>query len=178
VKVLENDIHPNGGELILRPDLEEADDLGEGSLISVADETIRFRAGDFGGKAKQVSAVYTVAGPDGQETSASVTFNVLPAAEANDLEKNSPPNPEPVTGRVFAGSSTNVLVPIDAIDPDGDSVSLVQFGDSPRLGTGKIRGASIDYTANPDASGTDEFSYVVEDRLGARATGTIKIGVA
>ena len=178
VKVLENDIHPNGGELILRPDLEEADDLGEGSLISVADETIRFRAGDFGGKAKQVSAVYTVAGPDGQETSASVTFNVLPEAEANDLEKNSPPNPEPVTGRVFAGSSTNVLVPIDAIDPDGDSVSLVQFGDSPRMGTAKIRGASIDYTANPDASGTDEFSYVVEDRLGARATGTIKIGVA
>lgn len=178
VKVLENDIHPNGAELILRPELEEADDLGEGSLISVADETIRFRAGDFGGKAKQVSAVYTVAGPDGQETSASITFNVQPEAEANDLEKNSPPNPEPVTGRVFAGSSTNVLVPIDAIDPDGDSVSLVQFGDSPRMGTAKISGASIDYTANADASGTDEFSYVVEDRLGARATGTIKIGVA
>ncbi|HCJ55736.1 Ig-like domain-containing protein [Glutamicibacter arilaitensis] len=178
VKVLENDIHPNGAELILRPELEEADDLGEGSLISVADETIRFRAGDFGGKAKQVSAVYTVAGPDGQETSASITFNVQPEAEANDLEKNSPPNPEPVTGRVFAGSSTNVLIPIDAIDPDGDSVSLVQFGDSPRMGTAKISGASIDYTANADASGTDEFSYVVEDRLGARATGTIKIGVA
>jgi len=178
VKVLENDIHPNGGELTLRPKLEETEGLGEGSIISVADDTVRFRAGDFGGKAKQVSAVYTVAGPDGQETSATVTFNIQPAAEASDLEKNSPPNPEPVTGRVFAGSSTNVQVPIDDIDPDGDSVSLVQFGDSPRLGTAKIRDGSIDYTANPDASGTDEFSYVVEDRLGARATGTIKIGVA
>lgn len=152
-KVLENDVHPNGTELTLRPKLEETDGLGEGSIVSVADETIRFRAGDFGGKAKQVSAVYTVAGPDGQETSATVTFNIQPAAEASDLEKNSPPNPEPVTGRVFAGSSTNVQVPIEDIDPDGDSVSLVQFGDSPRLGTAKIRDGSIDYTANPETLG-------------------------
>ncbi|PRA13453.1 hypothetical protein CQ010_02065 [Arthrobacter sp. MYb211] len=178
VKVLENDIHPNGGELTLLPQLKETEDLGEGSLISVADETIRFRAADFDGKPRQVSAVYTIAGPDGQETSARVTFNVRPAAGENDLESNSPPNPEPIVGRVFAGSSTNVLVPLDAIDPDGDSVSLVQFGSAPRQGTAKIRGASIDYSANKDASGTDEFSYVVEDRLGARATGTIKIGIA
>lgn len=178
VKVLDNDIHPNGGKLTLRPELQEADQLGEGSLISVADDTVRFRAGDFGGKPRQVSAVYTVAGPDGQESSASVTFNVQPAADANDLEKNSPPNPVPVTGRVFADSSTNVVIPLEDIDPEGDSVSLVQFGDSPRLGTAKIRGASIDYTAHRNASGTDEFSYVVEDRLGARATGTIKIGIA
>ncbi|WP_229791062.1 Ig-like domain-containing protein [Zhihengliuella salsuginis] len=178
VKVLENDIHPNGGDLTLLPGLGETDDLGEGSLISVADDTVRFRAGDFGGKPRQVSAVYTVAGPDGQETSATVTFNVKPAADDADLESNTPPNPEPVEGRVFAGSSTNVQVPLDAIDPDGDSVSLVQFGSSPRLGTAKIRGASIDYTANEDASGTDEFTYVVEDRLGGRATATIKIGIA
>ncbi|RZU62021.1 Ig-like domain-containing protein [Zhihengliuella halotolerans] len=178
VKVLENDIHPNGGELTLLPELEETDDLGEGSLISVADDVVRFRAGDFGGKARQVSAVYKVAGPDGQETSATVTFNVKPAAGEADLESNTPPNPVPVEGRVFAGSSTNVQVPLEAIDPDGDSVSLVQFGSSPKYGTAKIRGASIDYTANRDASGTDEFTYVVEDRLGARSTATVKIGIA
>ncbi|MET0978687.1 MAG: Ig-like domain-containing protein [Paeniglutamicibacter terrestris] len=178
VKVLENDIHPNGGKLELAPELQETGDLGEGSLISVADSTVRFRAGDFEGKPRQVSAVYTVAGPDGQEASASVTFDVQPAADANDLEKNTPPNPLPVQGRVFAGSSTSVQVPLDAIDPDGDSVSLVQFGSSPRFGTAKIRGSAIDYTANKDASGTDEFSYIVEDRLGARSTATVKIGIA
>ncbi|MBG6084946.1 Ig-like domain-containing protein [Zhihengliuella flava] len=178
VKVLDNDIHPNGGELTLLPELSETEDLGEGSLISVADDSVRFRAGAFDGSADQVSAVYTVAGPDGQEDSATVTFNIQPEAEAADLETNTPPVPEPVVGRVFAGSSTNVVVPLDAIDADGDSVSLVQFGDSPTQGTAKIRGASIDYTAYEDASGTDEFTYVVEDRLGARATGTIKIGIA
>ncbi|GAB3753076.1 Ig-like domain-containing protein [Zhihengliuella somnathii] len=178
VKVLENDIHPNGGDLTLLPELSETDDLGEGSLISVADEAIRFRAGAFDGNADQVSAVYTIAGPDGQEDSATVTFNIQPEADEADLESNTPPVPEPVEGRVFAGSSTNVVVPLDAIDADGDSVSLVQFGDSPKHGTAKIRGASIDYTAHEDASGTDEFTYVVEDRLGARATGTIKIGIA
>ncbi|WP_344881859.1 Ig-like domain-containing protein [Zhihengliuella alba] len=178
VNVLENDVHPNGAELTLLPELSETDDLGEGSLISVADDSVRFRAGDFGGKSRQVSAVYTIAGPDGQEASAQVTFNVQPAADASSLANNEPPNAAPVMGRVFAGSSTNVLIPIDGIDPDGDSVSLVQFGESPSLGTAKIRGNSIDYTAHENATGTDEFTYVVEDRLGARSTGTIKIGVA
>ncbi|WP_313813297.1 Ig-like domain-containing protein [Glutamicibacter sp.] len=179
VKVLENDVHPNGAAMKLSPKLEETDKLGEGSLISVADDEIRFRAGDFKGKPRQVSAVYTVLGPDGQEASAQVTFNVQPAVKDEaDQEKNSPPNPEPVTGRIFAGSTATVQVPLEGIDPEGDSVTLVQLGDAPRQGVANIKGDTIEYTASHQASGTDQFTYVVEDRLGARATGIAKIGIA
>lgn len=179
VKVLENDIHPNGAALKLSSKLEETDKLGDGSLISVADDTIRFRAGDFKGKPRQVSAVYTVLGPDDQEASAQVTFNIQPAAKDEaDLEKNGPPNPEPVAGRIFAGSTVTIQVPLDGIDPDGDSVSLVQLGNAPKQGVASIEGDTIKYTASQQASGTDQFTYVVEDRLGARATGIAKVGIA
>lgn len=179
VKVLDNDVHPNGAPMKLSSKLEETDKLGEGSLISVADDEIRFRAGNFNGKPRQVSAVYTVLGPDNQESSAQVTFNVQPAAkDESDLEKNSPPNPEPVSGRIFAGSTATVQVPLDGIDPEGDSVTLVQLGDAPRQGVANIKGDTIEYTASHQASGTDQFTYVVEDRLGARATGIAKIGIA
>ncbi|MEE1619998.1 Ig-like domain-containing protein [Zafaria sp. J156] len=174
VNVLDNDIHPNGAELTLRPQLKEADDIGEGSLVSVADETVRFRAGEFDGKPRQVSVVYTVAGPDGQEANARVTFQVQP----QDLEKNAPPNPVQVEGRVFAGGTTVIDVPLGGIDPDGDSVSLVQLGTAPRLGNAVVRGGAIEYTAGQESSGTDAFSYVVEDRHGARATGTAMVGIA
>lgn len=174
VNVLDNDVHPNGAELTLRPELKEADGLGDGSLVSVADDTVRFRAGEFDGKPHTVSAVYTVAGPDGQEANARVNFHVQPV----DLASNAPPSPEQVTGRVFAGGTTAIQVPLGGIDPDGDSVTLVQLGGAPKLGSAKVKGSSIEYTASNTASGTDVFSYVVEDRLGARATGTVMVGVA
>ncbi|WP_417234473.1 Ig-like domain-containing protein [Arthrobacter sp.] len=174
VDVLENDVHPNGAELTLRPGLKEADQLGEGSLISVADDTVRFRAGEFDGKPHTVSAVYTVAGPDGQEANARVNFHVQPV----DLDSNAPPTPEQITGRVFAGGTTAIQVPLGGIDPDGDSVTLVQLGAAPKRGSAKVKGSSIEYTASKTASGTDVFSYVVEDRLGARATGTVMVGIA
>ncbi|WP_417216811.1 Ig-like domain-containing protein [Arthrobacter sp.] len=174
VDVLENDIHPNGAELTLRPGLKEADSLGEGSLVSVADDTVRFRSGEFDGKPRTVSAVYTVAGPDGQEANARINFHVQPV----DLESNAPPSPEQVTGRVFAGGTTAIQIPLGGIDPDGDSVTLVQLGEAPKLGSVKVKGSSIEYTASNTASGTDVFSYVVEDRLGARATGTVMVGIA
>lgn len=174
VDVLENDVHPNGAELTLRPELKESSKIGEGSLVSVADDTVRFRAGAFDGKPRTVSAVYTVAGPDGQEANARVNFHVQP----QDLENNAPPNAVQVQGRVFAGGSTSIDIPLNGIDPDGDSVTLVQLGSAPTLGNAKVRGSAIEYTAGKEASGTDVFTYVVEDRLGARATGTVMVGIA
>ncbi|GAA4373516.1 Ig-like domain-containing protein [Paeniglutamicibacter cryotolerans] len=174
VRVLENDVHPNGAELTLLPGLKEADGIGAGSLISVADATVRFRAGDFGGKPARVSVVYTVAGPDGQKADARINFHIQPMNAA----ANAAPAPEAVTGRVFAGGRTLLQVPLDGIDPDGDSVSLISLGAAPTKGSARIRGGAIEYTASRGASGTDVFTYVVEDRPGARATGTVMVGIA
>ncbi len=170
VPVLENDEHPNNAELTLHPELAEDVDPEDG-LVSVSDNRIRFRAGE---EAKTVSAVYTVAGPDGQQASARVTFHV----NALDLENNSPPSPQTVEGRVFSGETVAMPIPLDGIDPDGDSVSLVQLETPPTKGSAKVTANSIEYTATAGASGTDVFTYVVEDRLGARATGTVMVGIA
>ncbi|WMY79715.1 Ig-like domain-containing protein [Citricoccus sp. I39-566] len=170
VPVLENDVHPNNAEMTLEPELAEGVDPADG-LVSVSDDQIRFRAGE---EAKTVSAVYTVSGPDGQQASARVTFHV----NAADLENNSPPSPETVEGRVFSGETVAMPVPLDGIDPDGDSVSLVQLETPPTKGSAKVTANSIEYTATAGSTGTDVFTYVVEDRLGARSTGTVMVGIA
>ncbi|MGW9550384.1 Ig-like domain-containing protein [Citricoccus zhacaiensis] len=170
VPVLDNDVHPNGAELTLEPELAEGVDEADG-LVSVSDNKIRFRAGE---EAKTVSAVYTVSGPDGQQASARVTFHI----NALDLENNSPPSPETVEGRVFSGETVAIPIPLDGIDPDGDSVSLVQLENPPTKGSAKVTANSIEYTATAGSTGTDVFTYVVEDRLGARSTGTIMVGIA
>jgi hypothetical protein len=71
-----------------------------------------------------------------------------------------------------------IQVPLDGIDPDGDSVTVAGLATQPQLGV--VLGTTADgfvYTANPDAAGTDSFSYVVEDAYGKQAVGTILIGV-
>ncbi|XNS28122.1 tandem-95 repeat protein [Citricoccus nitrophenolicus] len=170
VPVLENDVHPNDAEMTLEPELAEGVDPADG-LVSVSDNQIRFRAG---AEAKTVSAVYTVSGPDGQEASARVTFHI----NEMDLENNSPPSPETVEGRVFSGETVAMPIPLNGIDPDGDSVSLVQLETPPTKGSAKVTANSIEYTATAGSTGTDVFTYVVEDRLGARSTGTVMVGIA
>lgn len=170
VPVLENDVHPNNAEMTLEPELAEGVDAADG-LVSVSDNRIRFRAGQ---EAKSVSAVYTVSGPDGQQASARVTFHI----NELDLENNSPPSPQTVEGRVFSGETVAMPIPLDGIDPDGDSVSLVQLETPPTKGSAKVTANSIEYTSTAGATGTDVFTYVVEDRLGARSTGTVMVGIA
>lgn len=170
VPVLDNDVHPNDAEMTLEPELAEGVDPANG-LVSVSDNQIRFRAGE---EAKTVSAVYTVSGPDGQQASARVTFHI----NEMDLENNSPPSPETVEGRVFSGETVAMPIPLDGIDPDGDSVSLVMLENPPTKGSAKVTANSIEYTATAGSTGTDVFTYVVEDRLGARSTGTVMVGIA
>lgn len=169
IPVLANDEHPNGAALTLLPELVESVDPAQG-LLTVSETGLRFKAGSQPGT---VNAVYAVAGPDGQEASAQVTIHIRPVDG-----QNSPPLPKHVTGRVLAGETASLLIPLDGIDPDGDSVTLVGLDQTPGKGTATVRAAAIDYAAPAGASGTDTFSYVVEDRLGARATGTVSVGIA
>lgn len=83
-----------------------------------------------------------------------------------------------MTGRVLTGETTRIVIPLDGIDPDGDSVTLVGLDRTPAKGTARVGAAAIEYTAATGSLGTDVFSYVVEDRLGARATGTVSVGIA
>ena len=42
----------------------------------------------------------------------------------------------------------------------------------------EINSSWLTYTPSEGATGTDTFTYVVEDRFGTQATGTVRVGVA
>ncbi|WP_196810853.1 Ig-like domain-containing protein [Arthrobacter sp. 35W] len=170
INVLDNDTHPNGGKLTLKPVLVESVDPADG-LLAVSGNVLRFKAGPT---AKTVHAVYVVVGPDGQEDSSQVTINI----KGGGAELNQPPLPRNVTARTVAGYATKVQIPLDGIDPDGDSVTLLGIDRAPAKGTVSIGSTYVEYTASANASGTDSFSYIVADRFGARGSGTVLVGIA
>lgn len=170
IDVLGNDVHPNQEELILEPELADAPDLERLDAFT-SEGMLRVRAGDEPGKT-QVS--YTVRGPDGQRASAVVDITMVPMDRAN----NSAPVPPTVRARVLAGESVSIPVPLDGVDPDGDSVILVGVDSPPRQGSVRLDQGRLVYRASESSSGTDTFTYLVTDRLGAQAVGTVSIGIA
>lgn len=168
--VLAVDFHPDNAQLILDPQLVDTSDQGDG-LAFVGNGRVRYQAGSTPG---QFSVVYRVSDQFGESATAPVTFVVV----APDAKTNQPPVPVPQIARVFAGSSVPIQVPLNGIDPDGDSVVVTGVATPPSRGA--LTDPTADtfvYTADASSSGTDTFSYVVEDSYGAQAVGTISIGV-
>jgi hypothetical protein len=168
--VLANDFHPDQGRLILEPELADTSDKGDG-LAFVGDGKVRYQAGKTPGER---SVVYRITDQYGETATARVTFVVT----APDAKTDQDPVPGPLVARVFAGAKVPITVPLDGVDPDGDSVVSDGIQSPPQLGT--IVGASTTgfvYQADDHAAGTDEFTYTVEDPYGRKGIGTIEIGV-
>jgi hypothetical protein len=171
IDVLANDTQPEGEPLTLLPDLVQ-NVPGNGGLLFVSGDHLRYLAPTTPGT---YTAAYRVAGPDGQTADASVSISV----RERDVATNSPPAPKTVTARVVAGQSVRVTVPLNAIDPDGDSVQLIGVASNPDKGSvTDVTANALTYQAGDYSAGTDEFTYTVVDALGARATGTVRVGIA
>ncbi|WP_181408515.1 Ig-like domain-containing protein, partial [Schumannella sp. 10F1B-5-1] len=81
-----------------------------------------------------------------------VRFTVTPL----DEDTNRAPVPQPATARVLAGGSIRIDLPLDGIDPDGDSTFLLRTPTGASLGTIDETGDDyIVYTAAEGVSGTD-----------------------
>ena len=168
-KVLDNDTSPSGLNLSVDSQVSlVGDELG---TAWVSENTVRFRAGDQPGR---TSYAYTAKDDQGQTASGVLTVEV----RAQDTEHNSAPSPQNLEARTLAGSATNITVPLDGIDPDGDSVSLVGLNQAPSLGSVEVNSSWLTYKPAEGATGTDTFTYVVEDRFGTQSTGTVRVGVA
>jgi hypothetical protein len=169
--VLGNDYHPDASQLILDPELVDTTRVGEGGLAFVNGQNVRYQAPK---KAGEYYATYRVSDKYGESATAEIRF----AVQADDAASNLPPVPEPQTARVFAGESVNITIPLDGIDPNGDSVMLTKLVQAPALGTpSKITEQGFVYTARPNSAGTDYVRYEVEDTYGSKAQGLISIGV-
>ncbi len=70
-------------------------------------------------------------------------------------------------------------IPLAGIDPDGDAVQLLGQATNPEKGAViDVDGDTFVYQAGDYSAGTDTFTYTVIDALGARSTGTVRIGIS
>lgn len=172
VPVTENDSHPNGDSFSVAPEFVEKPGTEVGDLF-VSQDTVRFRAAaDAEG---QVSAVYSIVDSKGQRDAASITINITPWNEAS----NSAPIAETVTGRAIAGAQSRIEIPLERIDPDGDSVDLVGISSAPQKGRVTETGSDfLTYEADRRETGVDTFDYRVVDTFGEESIGTVRVGIA
>jgi hypothetical protein len=160
-----NDYSPVGLDVSLDPVL-----LENAGNAWVDGDRVRFVAPGVPGS---VTATYQIRDSLGRKASAQVRFNVISADVVNQ-----PPAPLLVTGRVLAGSVTRIQVPLQNIDPNGDTVRLVGLHTGPGLGRVLAVGPRwLEYEAYADGRGTDTFRYVVTDTAGAKGIGEIRVGV-
>ncbi|MFZ2963308.1 MAG: Ig-like domain-containing protein [Rhodoglobus sp.] len=171
IPVLDNDEHPDGLELTLGPRLDQELPTDSGLLFASGD-VLRYLAP---GKTGNFTAAYRVTGPDGQAATALVRI----AVRETDVATNNAPVPQTITARVLAGESVGIRIPLSGTDPDGDSVQLLGQATSPEKGSvTEVESDTIVYQAGDYSAGTDTFTYTVIDSLGARATGTVRIGIS
>ena len=171
IPVLANDEHPDGLDLTLQPTLDQKLPADSG-LLFASGKLLRYLAPD---KTGNFTAAYTVTGPDGQAATALLRIAVREA----DIATNNPPVPATVTARVIAGETVRVRIPLAGIDPDGDSVQLLGQATNPERGSViSVENDTIAYLAGDYSAGTDTFTYTVSDSLGARATGTVRVGIS
>ncbi|WP_275758574.1 Ig-like domain-containing protein [Salinibacterium metalliresistens] len=166
--VLDNDFHPDDSTMFLDTTLVTEPD---GGIAFISRDRLRFQAPEEPGEYR---VDYRVLDPYGESAVATAVFTVTPL----DDENNRDPVPAPLIGRVLAGGTIRIDLPLSGIDPDGDSTQLLGFPRSPGLGSIVETGNDyFIYEASPAGAGTDEFSYQVYDALGATGTATIKIAV-
>lgn len=170
IPVLANDSHPNRKPLVLDPELVSSVPDG-GGLLFASGSVLRYLAPDEPGDFTATYRVGTTA--DVQFDTAQVTITVREA----DAETNTAPVPPVLSARVVAGESVAIDVPVTSMDADGDTVRLVGAASNPQQGNVTVSGDTLTYTAGAASQGTDSFTYEVVDSLGARATGTVRVGI-
>lgn len=169
VPVLEDAFDPDGDEMTLVRQIAEAPADG---LLFVSGDVLRYQAGPNPGRSQ---ALFQVADSNGNVTSARLTVNV----HASDRASKEPARPLDLMARVFEGETVRISVPLVGIDRDGDGVTLLGQASAPTKGRILSVGADyLEYEALPGESGTDTFTYAVEDWVGQRSVATIRVGIA
>jgi len=169
VAVLDNDFDPEGGPLevaaVSNPDggLAQIGPAGQSVRISVSPATVT-----------SFSVNYDVIDDNGNRTAAVIRVRVVPVGEPNR-----PPVARPDSARTPFESALAVKVILNDSDPDGDAIRVESVTAQPLNGTAVVDTATGDvlYTPADGFSGTDRFSYVIVDALGARNEGEVLVGV-
>ncbi|CAN5415131.1 Ig-like domain-containing protein [soil metagenome] len=171
IPVLDTAYDPEGDRLTLDPKLAEPLGTGEG-LLFVSGDVLRYQAP---ATTLTAHATFTVKDSAGNGTAATVTVRV----HASDAATKAPPRPHDLTARAFEGDTIRIPVPVIGIDDDGDGITLLGAAAAPKKGRIVDVGADyLEYQALPGETGTDTFTYAVEDWVGQRAVATVRVGIS
>ncbi len=171
IRVMDHVTYPDGTTVSLEPDLGRDQGTFRG-LVFVSGDTVRYQAGQETGA---YPVTYTVRDNLGNTASGTITFKV----HADNQRDKPAPTPGDVQAQVAAGAKVRIPITLTGIDPDGDCDTLSGLGNqAPKLGRITQVGADyMVYESYADSRGTDDFTYAVEDWVGQRAQGHIRIGV-
>ena len=114
---------------------------------------------------------YTIDDGNNNTASAAVTVTVTPK-----------PNTAPVLQEVSFtvgedSTATSIDVLADAVDADGDTLTVQSLGTPSAGGTARIENNQVTYTPAPEFSGTETFTYTVTDNEGAVVSANVTVTV-
>lgn len=167
IPVLDNDVAPAGGTLMLDP-RQTTDDLP--GLAFPSGSSLRYLATTEPGSYTLTYRTY-VSGHPGQGSFGRVTVRVT----ADD--GNQAPEATNIDARVQAHSSTMISVPGYGVDPDGDDVSVVSVTQPDANGSAQVLSDGRIEVASTADGGPISFDYTVADARGATSTATVRVGV-
>ncbi|WEV42684.1 Ig-like domain-containing protein [Bifidobacterium sp. ESL0682] len=171
VDVLDHVSHADGTTVKLQNALQYNKKTFKG-LVFVSSDEVRYQASNTPGV---YPVTYTVRDNLGNAASDTITITV----HTKDANNKPAPTPQDTQAQVAAGQKVRIPITLTGIDADGDDDTLLGLGDnSPKMGRIDEVGANyMVYEAYSDSSGTDAFSYAVEDWTGQRAQAQIRMGV-
>lgn len=171
VDVLDHVSYSDGTTVKLKNNLQYDKETFKG-LAFVSGDTVRYQASSETGN---FPITYTVEDNLGNVASANITITV----HKSDAASKAVPTPHDAEAQVAAGQKVRVPIMLTGIDTDGDDDQLLGLGNkAPTLGRiSEVGSDYLVYEAYPDSSGTDTFSYAVEDWTGQRAQAQIRVGV-
>jgi hypothetical protein len=139
-----------------------------GSEPGLAQVTVHAR--DDGGVDRYGAAAGTITPPD--DTSADVTFSIV-------VREPLPSPPVAVDDELVLDEDTSRSIgPLENdSDPNREPLSLREIGPAAHGTAEIVFGTGVLYTPEPDANGTDSFSYTVGDPTGSTDTGTVHVTI-
>ena len=167
---LRNDFDPEGLELSIVDAVASGDGVsaevgGNGQWVEVDVEA---------GSLFPFSVLYTVADPAGNVDSATIEATVVPEGE-----QNTPPTARRDVAYTIEAQDVLVNVLANDDDAEADAISLVAVVGQPDGGSAALNaeGTAISYSPLAGFRGSDGFTYLIRDRLGAETQGFAQVAV-